>query len=139
MYISLMTIIVIAILVLSAMIIAFVLYLLMRTMFNNKICDYGIMKAIGFTTKQLILQTAVSFMPATILSTAVGLVVCSFTINPLTALFLSGIGIVKCTFTVPIGLIAVAGVGLVLLAFVIVCVLSLKIKKITPKALLLGE
>ena len=78
-------------------------------------------------------------MPAAILSTAVGLVVCSLIINPLTALFLSGIGIVKCTFTVPIGLIAVAGVGLVLFAFVIICVLSLKIKKITPKALLSGE
>lgn len=138
-YVSLMTIIVIAILVLSAIIIAFVLYLLVRTMLNNKIRDYGIMKALGFTTKQLILQTAVSFMPATILSTAVGLIVCSFIINPLTALFLSGIGIVKCTFTVPIGFIAVAGFGLVLFAFVIVCVLSLKIKKITPKALLSGE
>ncbi len=138
-YVSLMTIIVIAILALSAIIIAFVLYLLVRTMLNNKMRDYGILKALGFTTKQLILQTALSFMPAVVLSAAVGLTVCGFIINPLTALFLSGIGIVKCTFTVPVGFIAAAGAGLVCFAFAIVCLLSLKIRKIAPRALLSGE
>ena len=135
-YVSLMTIIVIAILVLSAIVIAFVLYLLVRTMLNNKSRDYGIMKALGFTTKQLILQTALTFMPAVILSAVIGLIVCSLIINPLTALFLSGIGIVRCTFTVPVGFIMAAGVGLVLFAFATACLLSLKIRKIAPKALL---
>ena len=134
-----MTIIVIAVLVLSAIIVAFVLYLLVRTMLNNKKRDYGILKALGFTTKQLILQTALSFMPAIIISTVVGLVVCSLIINPLMSLFLSGIGIVKCTFDLPIGFIAAAGIGLILLSFGIACLLSLKIKKISPQALLVGE
>lgn len=138
-YVSLMTIIVIAILALSVIIIIFVLYLLVRTMLNNKLCDYGIMKALGFTTKQLILQTALSFMPAVIVSTSLGLTICSLIINPLTALFLNGIGIVKCTFTIPIGFIIVAGIGLVLCAFLTVCLLSLKIRKISPRALLTGE
>lgn len=138
-YVSLMTIIVVAILVISAIIVAFVLYLLVRIMLNNKIRDYGIMKALGFTTGQLILQTALSFMPTTILSTVAGLVLCSFIINPLTALFLSGIGIVKCTFAIPIGFITIGGIGLVLFAFATVCLLSLKIRKITPRALLSGE
>lgn len=138
-YVSLMTMIVIAVLVLSVIIVAFVLYLLVRTMLHNKQRDYGILKALGFTTKQLILQTAMSFMPAVILSATVGLVVCSFIINPLTALFLSGIGIVKCTFTVPAGFIAAAGCGLVLFAFATVCLLSLKIRKIAPRALLSEE
>ena len=138
-YISLMTVIVIAILILSAMIIAFVLYLLVRTMLNNKIRDYGIMKALGFTTRQLILQTALSFIPAVILSAAVGLVISGLTINPLLSLFLRGIGIVKCTFPVPIGFITAAGFGLVVFAFSMACLLSLKIRKITPRALLSGE
>ncbi len=138
-YISLMTIIVIAILVLSAIIIVFVLYLLVRTMLSNKQLDYGIMKALGFTTGQLILQTALSFMPTILLSAIAGLIVCSLIINPLTALFLRGIGIVKCTFVVPVGFIAAAGFGLVLFAFVTVCLLSLKIRGLAPRALLLGE
>lgn len=138
-YISLMTIIVIAIFAFSAIIIVFVLYLLVRTMLNNKNRDYGIMKALGFTTGQLILQTALSFMPITILSTGIGLIVCSLIINPLTALFLSSIGIVKCTFTLPVGFIVIAGIGLILFAFAMACLLSLKIRKITPRALLSGE
>lgn len=138
-YVKLMTIIVVAILLLSVIIIAFVLYLLVRTMLNNKLHDYGIMKALGFTTKQLILQTALSLMPATIVSAAAGLTLSSIIINPLTALFLSGIGIVKCTFIIPVGFIALAGAGLVLYAFLAVCLLSLKIRRISPRALLTGE
>ncbi len=110
-YVSLMKIIVCAVLFLSVIIIAFVLFLLVRTMLGRKKHDYGILKALGFTTGQLIVQTALSFMPAMILSTAAGLVVCSLVINPLVALFLNGIGIVKCTFTVPVGFVAAAGAG----------------------------
>lgn len=138
-YISLMTIIVIAILVLSIIIIVFVLYLLVRTMLNNKKCDYGIMKALGFTTRQLILQTALSFMPAIILSSIVGLIVSCFIINPLLSVFFSTLGIIKCSFAVPVGFITITGIGLILFTFAIACLLSLKIKKITPKALLSGE
>lgn len=138
-YVSLMTVIVTAVLILSVIVIAFVLYLLVRTMLGNKKRDYGILKALGFTTRQLILQTALSFMPAVVFSTIAGVTVCSFIINPLTALFLNGIGIVKCTFTVPAGLIAAEGAGLIVLAFAMACLLSLKIRKIAPKELLMGE
>lgn len=57
----------------------------------------------------------------------------------LMAAFLGRISIVKCTFVVPVGLIAAAGVGLVLFTFGMLCLLSLRIKKIMPKTLLLGE
>lgn len=138
-YVTLMTIIVIAILVLSAIIIAFVLYLLVRTMLNNKKRDYGILKSLGFTTRQLILQTALSFMPAIIISTLIGIVVSCFAINPLMSLFFSSLGIVKCTFAIPVAFSSIAGVGLILLSFGIACLLSLKIKKIAPRNLLVGE
>lgn len=138
-YVSLMTIIVIAILLLSIIIIAFVLYLLVRTMLNNKKHDYGIMKSMGFTTRQLILQTALSFMPAIIISAVVGLVVGCFVINSVLSLFFSTLGILKCTFAVPVGFVTAAGICLVVLTFAIACLLSLRIRKITPKALLSGE
>ncbi len=138
-YVNLMTIIVIAILALSLIIISFVLYLLVRTILNNKLRDYGIMKALGFTTRQLILQTALSFMPAIIISTVVGMIVSCLVINPLISLFLSSIGIVKCTFVLPVVFCVIAGVGLVLFAFAFACLLSLKVKKIAPRALLTNE
>ncbi|MDE7296802.1 MAG: ABC transporter permease [Clostridia bacterium] len=138
-YVQLTTIIVIAILVLSAIIIAFVLYLLVRTMLNNKKRDYGILKSFGFTTGQLIVQTALSFMPAIVLSTVVWLIVGSLVINPILSVFFSSLGVMKCTFDIPVGFITVAGIGLILLSFGIACLLSLKIKKIAPRNLLVGE
>ena len=138
-YISLMTMIVVAVLILSAIIIVFVLYLLVRTMLNNKKEYYGIMKALGYTTGQMILQTALSFMPAMVFSMIAGLSLCSCIINPLIAVFLRGIGMVKCNYAVPADFISVAGAGLVLFAFVVICLLSLKIRKISPEGLLAGE
>ena len=85
------------------------------------------------------LQTALVFMPVVTVSTAVGVTVCCLVINPLTALFLRPIGIVKCTFIVPAGYMAAAGVGLILMAFGIACLMSLKVRKIAPRALLAGE
>ncbi len=138
-YISIMTIIVTGILIMSVIVIAFVLYLLVRTMLNRKKQEYGILKAFGFTTRQLVLQTALSFMPAVVLSTVVGIAGNCAIINPLIALFLSGVGVVKCSFAIPVGLITVSGAGLVLLAFAIACLLSVRIKKIVPKELLSGD
>ncbi|MDE6551259.1 MAG: ABC transporter permease [Clostridia bacterium] len=138
-YVRLMTIIVVAILALSALIILFVLYLLVRTMLNNKMRDYGVLKSLGFTTGQLILQTALSFMPAIVISTVVGLIIGSFIINPLIGLLLSGIGIIKCSFTVPVAFITIAGLVLIILSFCIACLLSLKIKRIAPRNLLVAE
>ena len=105
-------------------------------MLNSKKRDYGIMKALGFTTGQLVCQTALSFMPAMVLSLAVGLTVSALSINSLTALFLREIGIVKCNFLVPTGFIAIAGICLALVAFGLACLLSMKIRKIAPRVLL---
>lgn len=138
-YVSLMTVIVIAILILSTVIIAFVLYLLVRTMLNNKKQDYGILKSFGFTSRQLVVQTALSFMPAVTVSAVVGIIVSCLIINPLMSLFLSSLGIVKSTFEIPVIFSAIAGIALILLTFGIACLLSLRIKKVAPCALLVNE
>lgn len=136
---SLVMVIVAAVLVLSVLIIVFVLYLLVKMLLNNKKHDYGILKALGYTTGQLVLQTALSFIPSIFISTVIGIVVSSFVVNPLIASFLGGVGIVKCTFEVSTLFNVIAGAGLVLFAFGAASLLSLRIKKIAPRELLSGE
>ena len=138
-YVSVIVMIVIAVLVLSVIIIAFVLFLLVRTLLAHKKRDYGVLKALGFTTGQLILQTAVSFMPAVLLSLIMGMIISMIVINPLIALFLSGIGMVKCTFEIPVGWIAVMGAGMAGFAFGFACLLAVRVRKIVPKQMLDGE
>ncbi len=135
-YITLMTVIVIAILVLSVIIIAFVLYLLERSLLSDKKRDYGIQKALGFTTRQLITQTALCFMPSAVISMILGIIVSCFVINPLLSVFLGGIGIVKCMFEIPVGIIAAMGAGIIVVVFALACFMSGKVKKITPAELL---
>lgn len=122
-YVALVKVIVAAVLVLSSIIIVFVMYLLVRTLLNNKKRDYGILKALGYTTGQLILQTAMSFMPAIIFSAVLGIFFSMQIINPLLVVFLNGIGIVKSTFSVPVGFNLIAGIGLVLFAFAAACLM----------------
>lgn len=78
-------------------------------------------------------------MPAVIISTTIGIVISSVFINPLVALFLRGIGIVKCTFKVSMVFNITAGTGLILFTFLAACLLSFKIRKNTPRALMSGE
>ncbi len=78
-------------------------------------------------------------MPAVILSMVVGLAVNSLIMNPLMSLFMSGVGVVKCAFPVPLGFITAAGIGLIAFAFAAACLLSLKVRKIAPRELLVGE
>lgn len=138
-YRNVITLLVVAILILSVLVIAFVLYLLVRTLLGSKAHDYGILKALGYTTGQLIFQTALSFLPVLILSAAVGFLVSARIVNPLTALFLRGIGVVRCSFTIPVGFLTLAGVGLVAFAFLFTCLLSRRIRRIAPRALLASE
>ena len=138
-YVSVIIMIVVVILILSVIIIAFVLFLLVRTLLAHKKHDYGVLKALGFTTGQLIVQTALSFMPAVLLSFAVGLIISMLVINPLIALFLSGIGMVKCTFEIPVGWIMIMGAGMAGFAFGFVYLLAVRIRKIAPREMLNGE
>lgn len=138
-YISLMSVIVIAVLFLSLIIIIFVLYLLIRNLLSAKKRDYGILKALGYTTGQLILQTALSFMPTVVLSAAAGIILSCLAINPLLSVFMSGIGIVKCTLAISAGFNIAAGVGLVLASFIFACLMSLRVRKIVPRELLANE
>ena len=120
-------------------IVSFVLYLLVRVMLNKKKREYGIMKAFGVTTKQLILQTAISFLPIQIIATGVGVVISCCIVNPLFSFMLSEIGIVICHFAIPVGMIIIVSICMIAVSFVLVCMLSRKIKKISPKELLMGE
>ena len=138
-YITFVTMIVVGLIVLSTFIVSFVLYLLVRVMLNKKKREYGIMKAFGVTTKQLILQTAISFLPIQIIATGVGVVISCCIVNPLFSFMLSEIGIVICHFAIPVGMIIIVSICMIALSFVLVCMLSRKIKKISPKELLMGE
>lgn len=121
------------------LVILLVLYLLIKTLIISKKKDYGILKALGYTSKNIIVQNAISFMPSIILSVIISCIVSCFIVNPYLTLIMSTFGVMKVTFEIPVTLVICMGIGFVILSFIFALVLSLRIKKIEPYKLLNGE
>lgn len=138
-FITISNLMAITMLIMCAVVILIVLYLLMKTLINNKKKDYGILKAIGYTSKNIVLQNAISYMPSIIFSTVVSSIISCFIVNPYIATIMNLFGIMKLNFTIPVDLVIYTGIGFVVVSFVFAILLSLRIRKIKPYELITGE
>ena len=125
--------------VISFVVILLILYLLMKTLINKKKKDYGILKAVGYTSRNVIFQNAISFMPSIIISVIISSIISYFVANPYLETIIRQFGVMKLTFDVPINLIIIMGIGFVIVSYLITILLSLKLRKIEPYNLLKDE
>ena len=123
----------------SAAVILLVLFLLIKSFLYSKRRDFGISKAIGYTSGNLILQTAVSFMPAIILSVIVFTIGSYFAANPYMNLMMSSFGIVKADFKIPITGVVIIGLGIIAVSFLFAIFEARRIKKIEAYKILVAE
>lgn len=110
--------------------------LLVKAKITKERKNYGISKALGYTTGQLIGQTLLVNMPVILAGSVLGIVVGNSVISPLVEVFLSGFGIKKCEMEVaPVCfLVTVAGIFAVAAAS---CIISAAgIRRIEPVKLL---
>ncbi len=133
---SISNIMVAVIIVISGLVIFLVLYLLIKTLIIRKKKDYGILKAVGYTSGNIVFQNAVSFMPSIILSTIISCIISCIVVNPYIGLIMSMCGVMKVTFELPINLIVLFGIGFVILSFTFAVLLSRKTRKIEPYKLI---
>ncbi len=124
---------------LSVIVIALILYLLIKSLIYHKRRDYGIYKALGYTSGSLMLQTALSFMPAILASAAVFSVVAYYVANPYISNFMHIFGLMKCNFTVPVVGVAIIATGLCIVAFFLALWQSRRIRKIEAYNMLVAE
>ena len=136
---SIASVMLIAILVISAVAILLVLYLLIKSLMQKKKKDYGILKALGYKSKDLILQTAISFMPAIILSIILFSIGSYFIANPYMNLIIINFGIMKCNFSIPILGIVLIAIFLITISFGFAIFEARRIKRIEPYNLLIAE
>ena len=123
----------------SAVVILLVLFLLIKAFVLSKRRDYGIYKAIGFTSGNLMLQTALSFMPSIISSAVLFGLVSYFGANPFMNIVMGTFGIVKANFYVPWQGVAAICIAIAVISFVFAYIESGKIKKIEAYNMLIGE
>lgn len=136
MYTSLITIVALLLFLITVLIILLILYVIMRSMTASLKTDFGIYKAMGFTSSQLIRQTVGSIAPivlaGSLLSAALGIVY-------LPAMFdgiFSVIGAQKNHFEIPVAVLLLTALLLTVVTMVIGTLLCQPIRRITAYSLI---
>ena len=136
MYSSLITIVAILLFIITVLIILLILYVIMRSMTSSLKTDFGIYKAMGFTSRQLIMQTVGSITPIVLISSMLSAVL---GISYLPVMFngiFSVIGALKNNFEIPVTVLLIMAVILTFVNIIIGMLLCSPIKKITAYSLI---
>ncbi|MDO4887829.1 MAG: FtsX-like permease family protein [Actinomycetaceae bacterium] len=135
-YVSASVMIAIAIIALTLVAILLIVGLVVSLAMAQSRRDYGILKSLGFTNRQLATYTLYAHLPAIILGTAVGLVIGSVTAMPLLQTLLSNVGIMRLSAALPVHLVAVMAVAVLALSATLMLMLARKTRSITSRDLL---
>ena len=128
--------IVLIMIILSIATVLFVLRLLLKTVFIKKEREFGIKKAVGFTSMQLRYQLSLSLMPITVLASLCGSVLGYFLLNPLFTVILGGYGIRSADLLLQPLMIAITTVSIIIMVFVFSFVMSGRMKKLSAYRLI---
>lgn len=129
-YAVIVSVIAFIIVLITSALVALILYLLIKTIIIRRSQEFGIMKAIGYTSPQIMLQLSLSFLPVILFGTIVGGALGAFGINPLLGILFRSIGIMKMDFVISVPMILGVGAGLCTFSFVICILVSLRIRRI---------
>ena len=136
MYSSLITVVAVVLFIITVLIILLILYVILRSMITNLKTDFGIYKAMGFTSGQLIIQTVGSITPVVLFGALLSAV---FGIAYLPAMFdgiFSIIGAMNNNFEIPLYTLLVMAVVLTAVNIMIGVILCRPIKRITAYSLI---
>ncbi len=126
----------IAIIVVMTLIVILILYMLIKMkMLMDKI-SIGTFKALGFTTREIILQISIYFTFVILIGATIGSVLGGFYINDIMGLLLKRMGISNANFATYPLYITYLVTGITVLSYVVSSLVALKVKKITPHSLL---
>ena len=136
MYIAAVYAIMLMILIITVLVVVMILYLVIKTMIIKRKKEFGVMKAIGYSTIQLMNQISISFLPVIITGVVCGGVLGLLFTNPLLSVLLSGAGVHRLDFIIHLPTILMLCVGIIILAYVVSMLVALRIKKISAYGLI---
>ena len=128
--------IVLVMIILSVATVLFVIRLLLKTVFIKKEREFGIKKAVGFTSTQLRCQLSLSLMPTTIIAAVSGSVLGYLLLNPLFTLILGGYGIRNANLLLRPLMILITAAAVTVMVFVFCFVMSGRMKKLSAYKLI---
>jgi putative ABC transport system permease protein len=135
-YISAIFVVMVMILAITTLVVTLILYLVIKTMILKRKREFGILKAIGYTTFQLMNQIAMSFVPIVVVGVLIGGVLGCLYSNSVLTLLLSGAGIYNVKFIVNVPLILMLCTGIIVLAYLVSMLVARRIKRISAYGLI---
>lgn len=122
----------------SLIMVLLVLYILIQNLLERKKYDFGVMKALGYSDKSLMLHTVLTYLPWIVTAVAAGSILSGFAFNTIMSFLLSSIGLQKCNFEIPRVLIAIGAAALVVISCIFMLLSARKIRKIQVRELVLN-
>ncbi len=126
----------IMVLTITLLVVVMILYLVIKTMITKRKKEFGVMKAIGYSTIQLMHQVSISFLPVIIIGVAIGGILGYFYTNPMLSVLFSSSGVKSLEFIIHVPSILVLCVGILVLAYFVSVFVSFKIRKISAYGLI---
>ena len=126
----------VVIIAVSAFVIVLVLYFVIAGTIVRRRRDLGVQKAIGYTTGDLMKQIALQLTFPIVLGAAIGTVLGIFAVNPLMTLGMGGMGVMQVNFIVNAVWAVGGGLAIIVLAYVVSTLVTLRIRKISPYKLI---
>ena len=128
--------IVVLMILLSIATVLLVIRLLLKTVFIKKEREFGIKKAVGFTSTQLRYQLSLSLMPTTVTAAVLGSLLGYFLLNPLFTLILGGYGVKNADLLLQPMMIVISAAAVTAMVFVFSFVMSGRMKKLSAYKLI---
>ncbi|WP_314587452.1 FtsX-like permease family protein [Paenibacillus terrigena] len=135
-YISAVFAVMMMIMAITVLVVALLLYLVIKTMIIRRKKELGILKAIGYTTLQLMNQIALSFVPIVLIGVIIGGILGYMFTNAILTMLLSGMGSHSVHFVVRAPMIIVLCIGIVVMAYLVSMLVARRIKRISAYGLI---
>lgn len=124
------------VLAITVLVVVMILYLVIKTMIIKRKKEFGVMKAIGYSTIQLMNQISISFLPVIITGVVIGGLLGYFFTNPMLSILLSNAGVKRLDFIIHVPIILMICAAIFILANIVSMIVSRRIKKISAYGLI---
>ena len=136
MYMGITMVLVVAIFVVTILVVPFILYIVIKSLLVKRRQELGIYKAMGYTSSQLISQTAGSFMLVSIIATLLSSVLAMFYMPAVYGFIFEALGVMKNNIEISFGFLMLFAVAVILVNIIISIILCMPIRKISAYSLI---
>lgn len=136
MYAGIVSAVTVVLFVISVLMALLVLYVIIHSMISRRRQEFGIYKAIGYTSGQLTMMTVTRFIPIVAAASIAAAIGGIWYLPAINQTIFSGIGAIKNHFEISVPILLIAAVIFTCTAFLISVLLAAPIKRITAYSLL---